>query len=101
MEQYAARLIPALHRAAVDSAGQHNAIREVARRRARPLRRPCPRPMSGDSSEMPLAAAVEWPVSERALREQIAPQPGRVGLFCLAMVERTHESLSFSLEATP
>ena len=26
---------------------------------------------------------------------------GGVILFCLAMVERTHESLSFSLEATP
>ena len=95
VDRYAARLIPALHRAAVDCAGRHNAIREVVRPPARLLRRPCPQPMSGDSSEMLPAASVEWTASGRVLRERIEPQPGRAGPSCPAMAERMRESPSF------
>jgi len=55
--RYAVRLIPALHQAAVDCAGQHNAIPEVVRPLARLPGLPCPQPKGGDFSEMPPAVS--------------------------------------------
>jgi len=55
---------------------------------ARLLRRPCPRPMSGDPSEMLPAASVEWPTSGRALQGRIEPLPGIAEPSCPATAER-------------
>ena len=100
MDQCAAHLIPALHRAAADCVDLHNAILEVVRLLAHLPRQLCLLPMSGDSSEMPPAFSFEWTVSARVLRERIAPQPGRAELSCPAMTERMRESLS-SVAAKP
>src|ERR1019366_5811046 len=100
-DRYAVRLVPGSRGAAADCVGRHNAILEVVRQRARLLRRPCPRPMSGDPSGMPLAAAVVQTASGRVLQERIGLLPGRARLSCPATTQPTRESPSFSVGATP